>query len=452
MSSTFQQRHPTSGRRASLPGFFASTPFRGALMTSFLVAMSVWWSGDWLAFQEARELAKVQGAHIQRAALLQTNSMAKETGQPIALEKNLAELGQSLHADAVLFWSAQGELTSRWGVSQGSPNLATPRAINSGIWIGKESGSRCLEVRIPLQGQMTSLGEIRIRKILPKPAWFNSLGRATTLAACIAFVVSWIWLRRSFRAIRSVFHSLERVGREDFCHRAAVEGSAEMKCLAKATNQTLDSLMDSSVRVQKVYVETALALARTVEAKDRYTSGHSHRVAKYCVEMAEWMNFDTERLETLRLGALLHDIGKVAVPDAVLCKQGALDDEEFDLMRKHPNAGDRILSAIPGLRDISDIARSHHERWDGKGYPLGVSGDSIPLEGRICCIADAFDALTTERSYKPAFSIEKALGIIEKDAGTHFDPELARLFVSLKRNQMAERPQIPEAQKSDPVS
>jgi putative nucleotidyltransferase with HDIG domain len=402
--------------------------------------MAVWWSGEWLGFQDSAERAEKQGAIVLHATLLQAESFEKAKSKPSELEKNLAKLGNSVQADFALFFDSQGELSSRWGTSEVDPALETPRALSSSIWMGTFAGERCFEVRVPLETRANPLGEIRIRKSLPNPAWMSSLRESTIISAILAFLISWVVLGRNLRAWRSITHSLERASREDFCHRASVEGGAEMQSLARATNQTLDSLMNASVRVQKVYVETALALARTVEAKDKYTSGHSHRVAKYCVEMGEWLNFDPERLETLRLGALLHDIGKVAVPDAVLCKQGTLDDDEFAEMRKHPNAGDRILSAIPGLRDVSDIARSHHERWDGKGYPLGVSGDSIPLEGRICCIADAFDALTTKRSYKPAFPTEKALEIIAKDAGTHFDPELARVFVAIKRSQQSKAP------------
>ena len=317
--------------------------------------------------------------------------------------------------------------------SEGEPlNRLLP--AGEGLLVGSLNNNRLLEGEQRIQGTLATLGSVQVRSRLSRPVWISSLPGIACVCSLISFLLVWGWLAFLLRGVKGIEAVLDGVVREEFWRRAHETGAEEIRILARRVNEAMESLTDGAVRVRKVYLETALALTRTVEAKDRYTSGHSQRVARYAVEMGEMLGVDEKRLETLRLGALLHDIGKVAVPDSVLLKPGPLDEEEFELMKRHPMAGDKVLSAIPGLRDVADVARSHHEKWDGSGYPLQVAGDAIPLEGRIVAIADAYDAMVTKRSYKKAMPLNQALVILEKDSGSHFDPSLVQIFVSMKRN------------------
>ena len=315
-----------------------------------------------------------------------------------------------------------------------APILTKVSSSEEGVFTGWVGEGKYLEIQYPLRGKLIPIGTLNIRHALHVPAWSASITEFALYSSLTCAVIAFLLLSFSLRGMAGLHKVLDRAAHGDFYARAPQVGCHEVQGLIQRTHGAMVSMAEAADEARKVYVETALALSKTIEAKDRYTSGHSQRVSKFAVELAEKVGFDEDRLETIRIGALLHDIGKVAVPDHVLLKPGLLSDDEFQIMKRHPMAGDRILAAIPGLRDMADIARSHHEKWDGTGYPLGVAGDSIPLEGRICALADAFDALTTKRSYKSAMAIEKALQIIEKDSGTHFDPELAKIFVAMKRN------------------
>jgi diguanylate cyclase (GGDEF)-like protein len=179
-------------------------------------------------------------------------------------------------------------------------------------------------------------------------------------------------------------------------------------------------------------VNTVHALARAVDAKDGYTHSHSQRVARYAAELGRELGLGGERLECLRTAGVLHDVGKIGIPDAVLLKPGALDDAEFALMRRHSELGHDIVAGA-GLEEIADWVLHLHERYDGRGYPHGLSGDAIPLESRILHCADALEAMTSSRVYRPAMPIETALAELERGAGTQFDPTAATALVALVR-------------------
>ncbi|HEX5431745.1 MAG TPA: HD-GYP domain-containing protein [Bryobacteraceae bacterium] len=172
-------------------------------------------------------------------------------------------------------------------------------------------------------------------------------------------------------------------------------------------------------------------LAITLDARDRYTAGHSHRVAEYSCAIAQQMNLAPQQIEIIRAGAQLHDIGKIGIPDSVLLKNGPLTPEEFGLIKLHPQIGRRILEKAFGFESLLDIVELHHENFDGTGYPYGLAGARIPLEARIVRVADAFDAMTTDRSYRPAFDPELAREAIQIGSGREFDPEAASAFLNI---------------------
>ncbi len=172
------------------------------------------------------------------------------------------------------------------------------------------------------------------------------------------------------------------------------------------------------------YEETLLALVEMIERRDTYTGGHSERVASYSKAIAEEAGCTKEECEFIYRAGILHDIGKIVTPDAVLLKPGILEENEYKLIQEHVTAGEEMLKKIPMYRELSHIIGAHHERYDGKGYPKGLQGDEIPFLARIMIISDAFDAMTTNRIYKPRMNKESALKEIGDNSGTQFDPKL----------------------------
>jgi HD-GYP domain-containing protein (c-di-GMP phosphodiesterase class II) len=180
-------------------------------------------------------------------------------------------------------------------------------------------------------------------------------------------------------------------------------------------------------------IRTVHALARAVDAKDGYTHMHSHRVAFYAATLAISLGLDTERVEMVRTAGVLHDVGKIGIPDRILLKAGKLDDEEFTEMRRHSELGRDIIAGA-GMSEIADWVCHLHERLDGRGYPFGAAGEDIPLESRILSAADALEAMTWPRVYRPALPLEDALAELENGAGSQFDPHVATHLVDLVRS------------------
>ena len=184
-----------------------------------------------------------------------------------------------------------------------------------------------------------------------------------------------------------------------------------------------------SFHLMRDEIQEILQLARSVEEKDEVTEGHCHRLERLAVATGERLNLRAEQLVTLSYAAYLHDVGKVKVPDEILNKPGPLTDEEWVEMRKHPDYGAQILEDKEFLRDAARIVRAHHERYDGSGYPRGLCGDDIPIEARIIAVVDAYDAMVSDRPYRKALSKETALGELQKNLGSQFDPQVVRAFL-----------------------
>jgi len=182
-------------------------------------------------------------------------------------------------------------------------------------------------------------------------------------------------------------------------------------------------------RIKELFLQGVQTLAHALEAKDAYTSGHSMRVSRYAAATAVRLGYTGERLEEVRLGAELHDIGKIGTREAVLNKPGPLTDEEFAHITEHTTLGERILAPLAKENPtVLRIVRNHHERMDGRGFPDKLTGEGIPLEARIVCVVDAFDAMTTNRAYRASRTPEAAYVELLRCAGSHFDPEVVRAF------------------------
>jgi HD-GYP domain-containing protein (c-di-GMP phosphodiesterase class II) len=181
------------------------------------------------------------------------------------------------------------------------------------------------------------------------------------------------------------------------------------------------------------FIQTVIALAQTIELRDPCTAGHGRRVTRYALILADALGLGAKQRRRIEIGSRLHDIGKIGIRDSVLRKKGRLSAEEYEHMQSHTVKGAAILAAVPELAPVLPVVRNHHERWDGRGYPDRLVGEEIPLEARIVAVADAFDAMTSERPYREGLSIAEALDQLQRGAGTQFDPKCYDAFVGLRR-------------------
>jgi putative nucleotidyltransferase with HDIG domain len=172
-------------------------------------------------------------------------------------------------------------------------------------------------------------------------------------------------------------------------------------------------------------------VARALDLRDKETEGHSLRVTEMTVQLARAAGMAEEALVHVRRGALLHDIGKMGIPDAILLKPGRLDDQEWEIMRRHPTYGYELLAPIAFLRPALEIPYCHHEKWDGTGYPRGLRGEAIPLAARVFAVVDVWDALLSDRPYRPGWPLHKVLDHIRSGAGSHFDPRVVTSFLAM---------------------
>ena len=219
-----------------------------------------------------------------------------------------------------------------------------------------------------------------------------------------------------------------------------LENRAHRQRLELLVAERTSDLVDTIARLHRTQdalrasqEEAISRLAQAVEFRDPATGAHLNRMSRTCELLAERSGLGAERAQLLRIASPMHDIGKIAVPDDILRKPGKLTAEEWDQMRQHPTIGHDILAGSDSelLRLGGLIALTHHERWDGTGYPRGLAGEQIPVEGRIVAIADVFDALTSARPYKPAFDVDHALSIMGDQRGSHFDPEYLDIFLTI---------------------
>jgi putative nucleotidyltransferase with HDIG domain len=216
--------------------------------------------------------------------------------------------------------------------------------------------------------------------------------------------------------------------------RQEQESADKERQLERYAADLRETFKEERVRSQELhrsYMATVRALSNAVEARDAYTGKHAERVAAYGIEISRAIGLQLADGHELEFGFLLHDIGKVAIPDAILYKPGKLTEKERALMAQHPVIGSEIVRDISFLGDAAKVVRSHHERWDGDGYPDGLAGEEIPLAARVFSVADVLDALTTDRPYRPASTLAVARGMIQDGAGSQFDPRVVDAFMAM---------------------
>ncbi len=218
-----------------------------------------------------------------------------------------------------------------------------------------------------------------------------------------------------------------------------VDVTPEMKKTVKAFGRLASIFVSMKIHQERergYQKGIIMAMIRTMEMRDPYTVGHSERVARFAVDIAKSMNLDIRDVDRIYWGSIVHDIGKMGVPEDILMKPTKLTPLEYELVKRHPILGEQTIAEFPWLNDLKTIVRSHHERWDGKGYPDGLKGEEIPFEARIVAVADAFDAMTSRRAYRKALTFEEALKEIYENAGTQFDPYVARKAIECLKKKL----------------
>ncbi len=265
-------------------------------------------------------------------------------------------------------------------------------------------------------------------------------------AQALSFVVGVTFVALAFgylfalgitRPIRGLVVSVRAISRAEFHERAEVRGAAEIRELAETFNhmagdieEYVERLKQAAAENRELFLGSIRMLAAAIDEKDPYTRGHSGRVAKYSMIIAEQLGLDAEDLDRLRISALLHDVGKIGVDDRVLKKPGKLTDEEFELMKQHTVKGANIMRPVAQLKDVLPGIELHHERMDGAGYPYGLQGEQIPLMARIIAVADTLDAITTNRPYQSAMDLDYAVERIRSLAVSRFDAKVVAALES----------------------
>jgi putative nucleotidyltransferase with HDIG domain len=251
-----------------------------------------------------------------------------------------------------------------------------------------------------------------------------------TAAGLLTLLVGMATASLLTRPVDLLVRSMRTVSEGDLQHRARVASNDEIGYLARTFNEMTASLEQKTAALEETTFASMEALARTIDARDPSTFGHSSRVAAISAEIAAAMPLTDKEREALRRAALLHDIGKIGIEDKVLRKPGPLNAVEADDMREHPRIGFDMLKGLPFLKASLPGILYHHERWDGAGYPTGLRGTAIPLPVRILAVADVFDALTSDRPYREGLSFDAATAAIRMEAGLQFDPDVVTAFLS----------------------
>ena len=234
-------------------------------------------------------------------------------------------------------------------------------------------------------------------------------------------------------AISHSFHQKSELDGLNKTLASTIESLNEANGQLSSYNEALEQRVSERTRDIAQAIETTIfGWSKAMDSRDHETEGHTRRVAEMAQALGEQAGLDADELRNLKFGALLHDIGKIGIPDSILLKPGKLTEGEFEVMRSHTTLGYAMLKDIPFLEDAVDVVLYHHERWDGGGYPYGLKGEEIPFAARLFAIADVWDALRSDRPYREAWSEEKTRQYIHEQAGLHFDPELVKLYLSIE--------------------
>jgi putative nucleotidyltransferase with HDIG domain len=259
---------------------------------------------------------------------------------------------------------------------------------------------------------------------------FLTAGIGALLVAMMFSAVSSRSIVRPIGAVVSRLRESEKTGLLPEFH-SGLQPIHEIRELTESFNRAATAIREARDSLHRAYLEFVGSLASALDARDGYTAGHSGRVSEFACAIARAIQVSEEEFDVIRLGALLHDIGKIGIADSILQKPGRLNKEEMAVIRQHPTIGRRILEGVHGFESYLPVVELHHENWDGSGYPLGIGGVSVPLAARIVHVADAYDAMTSDRPYRRGMEHDQAIQVLRQCAGAHFDPALVQVFAAL---------------------
>jgi HD-GYP domain-containing protein (c-di-GMP phosphodiesterase class II) len=258
----------------------------------------------------------------------------------------------------------------------------------------------------------------------------------SAVAVVLALIFGVFFAAGISRPVRILAERTREIAAGNYQQRVTVRSRNEIGVLAENFNvmsaeieQAVEKLKQAANENHLLFINSIRMLAAAIDAKDPYTRGHSERVARYSMSIGKYLDLTADQMRHLRISALLHDVGKIGIDDRILRKPGALTEEEFQVMKSHPEKGAAIMGGVPQLRECIPGMKYHHEKWGGGGYPLGLSGEEIPLQARIVTVADTFDAMTTNRPYQKALDLAYVVEKIVSFSNTRFDPRVVQAFV-----------------------
>lgn len=280
---------------------------------------------------------------------------------------------------------------------------------------------------IAIQDESAALASVRDMRW--QVLWISLVAGVLTILTGLFFA------NKLTHPVRELASGAHRIASGDFSKRISVTSRTELGDLGNSFNLMTDQiekfigdLQRSAEENRQLFIGTVKALAAAIDGKDPYTRGHSERVSRFSMAIAQRLDLSDEEVEKIRISALLHDVGKISIDDKILKKPAALTDDEYEIMKGHPQKGYKIMSQIPAMKEFLPGMYMHHEMVNGMGYPQGLKGDEIPLMGKIVAVADTFDAMTTDRPYQKAMKFEDALARIETFVGTRYDPAVVAAF------------------------
>lgn len=295
-----------------------------------------------------------------------------------------------------------------------------------GMWLSGYAPIRNQQGQtVAIVGLDVSAESIRQMQLLLAKRFFGVL----VFGIILSLLMGWFVARRIASPLRSLMLGVREVQRGNLENKVSVKSKDEIEELAVAFNKMIEGLKQSQDRLQRNYLNTIQSLAQALEAKDPYTRGHSERVKRYAVDIAKRLGLSGEEIKLLEDLCILHDIGKIGIPEKILGKPSPLSEEERQVIKMHPLIGEKILEHIEFLKPGLSIVRDHHERPDGKGYPHNLKIDEISLLASIVAVADAFDAMTSQRPYRKAFSKDEAIVILKENKGSQFNSRIVETFI-----------------------
>ena len=322
----------------------------------------------------------------------------------------------------------ESQLLDAVSLSQENYMLAiTALSDSHDSWLALASPSSAIETAV-----RQSLATLEQQRKLTFQRHLIGAGLLAAIVAMIALIAA----QRVTAPLISMSQTTEAIAAGNLASRIRSPRKDEIGLLSNSIDDMADSIERLLQEQEDAYRNMITTLTRALEKKDSYTAGHSGRVTRYSLRLGKRIGLDQETLEKLRFGAITHDLGKIGIADNILNKPAPLDDDEYELMKQHPTFSKSIMKPLGRFREYAEIAGSHHEHWNGKGYPDGLKGEEIPQLARIVAIADAWDAMTGDRVYRKGMPVAKAIAILdaEKDDG-QFDPQLIRAFIELIRQE-----------------